>query len=61
MTYRRSDDIGKEENRESTKEFTEVGSTNNDLSPIGVVEHTLGKCRGKRRFEVSVEVKREGT
>jgi len=55
-TYRRSNVVGEEENRESPEKFTKVGTTDNNLGPSADTESTLRVCGGKAGLQEPMEV-----
>ena len=48
--------IGEEKHRESTKKFTKVGATNDDLGPGTVSENTFCEGGGEGVLQKSVKV-----
>jgi len=52
--------VGEEEYGESTKKFTKIGTTNNNLGPSTNTESTLGVGRSKGVLQEPVEVESQG-
>ena len=60
MAHGSSDDIGEEEHRQGAKEFTKVGTTDNNLGPSTDAESAFGVSRSEGRLQEPVEVESQG-
>jgi hypothetical protein len=56
LAYGSSNHVGEDEYGESTKKFTQVGATDNNLGPGADTESTLGVDRGEGVLQEPMEI-----